>query len=165
MPTLDSISGNLFSTQKTWGQSSLYEPKTIIVPFKPVPQSQAEALYDQKVNKQEKVQQLREMGFPQEELNFLLTMNDWGEIHVNPSKKTIIIGDLNGNRTETTYNSKWQPVKTVQYYENKKFVEEYKNGFRYFTEYQKNEKGQYIKKHYEKNPEDNPTKILEQQNY
>ena len=74
MPTLDSISGNLFSTQKTWGQSSLYEPKTIIVPFKPVPQSQAEALYDQKVNKQEKVQQLREMGFPQEELNFLLTM-------------------------------------------------------------------------------------------
>ena len=167
MPSVNTISGNSFSTttRPTWGNPSAYEPKTIIIPFKPVPQSQAEELYDKKVNKQQKIEQLVSMGFKKEDLEFLLTMNDWGEVHVNPSKRTVTIGDLNGDRTETVYNSKGQPVKNINYYKNKKQVEEFINGYRIFTEYEKNDKGQYVKKYSEKSPEDDYTNIVEQHRY
>ena len=167
MPSVNTICGNLFSTstQRSWGNPALYEPKEIIIPFKPVPRSQAKALYDKKVNKQEKIQQLKEIGISQSEIDFMLTMDDWGEIHVNPSKRTVIIGDLNGNRVENTYNSKGQSVKQVNYYGKKKQVEEFKNGYRIFTEYEMNDKGQYVKKYYEKSPEDNFENIIEKHSY
>ena len=167
MPSVNTISGNVFSTtaRPSWGNPSAYEPKTIIIPFKPVPQSQSEQLYDKKVNKEQKVAQLLSMGLKKEDLEFLLTMNDWGEIHVNPSKRTLIIGDLNGDRTETVYNSQGLPVKNINYYKNQMQVEEFKNGYRIFTEYERNAQGRFVKKYYEKSPEDDPTNIVEQHRY
>ena len=167
MPSVNTISGNLFSTtaRPSWGNPSAYEPKTIIIPFKPVPQSQGEELYDKKVGKQEKIEQLKQMGLSKDEIDFLQTLNDWGEIHVNPSKRTVIIGDLNGDRAEYIYNSKGKTVKQVNYYGKKKQVEEFKNGFRIFTEYEMNDKGQYVKKYYEKSPEDNFENIIEKHSY
>ena len=142
------------------------QKEQIVIPFKAASPEQAEKNYDQKVNKQQKIEQLKQMGFSASDLEFMFTIDDWGEVHVNPSKMTVTVGDLNDDRYEVTYDRETLNVKKqTQYIGKKKFVDEFKNGERIYIEYEKNDKGQYVKKHYERTPEDDYTKILESHNY
>ncbi|MBR6099523.1 hypothetical protein IKP85_07230 [bacterium] len=148
-----------------------YKPKeqVIIIPFKPM--SQEEAYNIQKQREIEMMKQVdslkrqaQQAGISSSVIEEELKDHKAGEIKVDVKNHAIIIGNPNGDREETTY-VKGEVVKIVQYHGNKKFVEEYVNGNRIYTEYEKNKNGQYMKKYYVKTPDTDYYNIIEERSY
>ena len=152
-----------------WKPSDIKQNNTIIIPFKPMSQEEASAVQQQREAEiGKRIEKLRKQaaqaGIPSSVLDDELRIYSPHNMTINVKNHAIVVGDPNGDRVETVYK-KGEIVKTIQYSGNKKQVEEFSNGYRTFTEYEKNSRGQYVIKYFVKTPETDYYNKLEEHQY
>ena len=180
MPFTQPVNGNMplfgfdsSAFQPKGGTPALTDDKKIVIPFKPMAKEDADVIEKQRAADYEKnmnklYAQAEKAGVPKEVTQMLLAKAyehnlPMANIKINKNNHSISI-DMGNKNLKLQYNNNLLRKRTV-ITKDKKYVEEFKDGNRIFTEYSKDISGNFVKKYYEKSTETDYKNLTERHIY